>query len=291
MAALPPNTTQEDFYNDDSLQGRYQYVTLSDIINNFILMYTGDTMLIPSTIKRDIILFHAKRGLQEMNYDVHDEVKAVEIEINPDTLTLILPEDYVNLVRVSWIDDNGIFHPMVKNEDTRIAKSYLQDNEFELIFDSDGNVITASSNTYDQTSVGKKYTANSYSACEQYYGGRYGLDTSKANSNGWFTLNKRSGIMHFSSNVGSKIIVLEYISDGLEFGDPNDIVVHKFMEKALYLYIESEILSSMGNTQEYIIKRKRKQAHIEKMKTKSRLDGITFEDLMQVLKGRGKRIK
>lgn len=306
MAALPDGVTQEQFYgeatsgNRTDLQGGYQFVTLQDIVNNFLLMYAGDNMLIPSTMNRDIIIFHAKRGLQELNYDALRQIKAIEIEIDPDTLQLILPEDYVKYVRVSWIDDAGYFHPLITNEDTIIAESYLQDNDYNILFDNDGEVLRASQNTYDQTLIDNYYTqylffneaeANGYDVDLEYGNARYGMQTDKANFNGWFTVDKDTGIMKFTSNIGDKNIVIEYISDGLESSTLSDIRVHKFAEEALYAYIEYQILSRLTGVQEYIVRRKHKKAHMEKLKAKTRLNGLTYDDLFQVMRLRDKIIK
>jgi len=308
MAALPTGVTQEQFYGDASsgnredLQGGYQYVTLADIINNFILMNTGDDSLIPATISRDKIIFHAKRGLQELNYDALREILSIELEMNPDTLTLLLPEDYVNFVKVSWIDDAGFFHPLVRNDETIIAQAYLQDNLYNYLYDGDGNILKAAQNSYDQTEIAPNilnyvymndsfYGANYDHFYEDNLTGRFGMETSKANFNGWFTIDKRSGVMKFSSNVGSQTIVLEYISDGLESGDMADIKIHKFAEDALYRYIEWMILDNKYGIQEYVIRRKRKEYDVARRKAKMRLNGLTYEDILQAMRGKDKRIK
>jgi len=48
--------------------GSYEYISLNDIINNFIVAYIGAGKLI-SSAKRTDVMFHAKRGLQEFSYD------------------------------------------------------------------------------------------------------------------------------------------------------------------------------------------------------------------------------
>ncbi|WZE63595.1 virion structural protein [Maribacter phage Panino] len=290
MAALPNGTSQEDFYNDDTLHGNYQYVTIKDIVNNFMLTVVGDRNHI-QFIERDVVIFHAKRGLQELNYDSLKEIKAVEIDLN-DTLALILPEDYVKYVRVSWVDENGKFHTMVKNEETMIAKAYLQDNAYNILFDENGEVLEAQQNIYTDTfQQGTFSEEGSNCSGNGNMGGRYGLNPSLSNSNGWFNLDKRKGLMRFSSNVGSRTIVLEYISDGVEYNDISEIKIHKFAEKALMLYIESEILSVMDKIPEYVVKRKVKAAHVAKLKSKNRLSGLTYEELLQVMRGKQKRLK
>jgi len=297
MGALPTGVSQQDFYENpafEDLQGGYGYVTLADVVNNFELMYVGDNKLI-NNINRDIILFHAKRGLQEANFDILKEIKGIELDLS-ETLTLILPEDYVNYVRVSWVDRAGNFHPMVMNDDTKIAEAYLQDNDYNILFDESGNVLKAADNSYDQTNLPPQYRMyrvdnDGFDYSELRTSGRFGLNTAKANSNGWFTVDKPNGVMKFDSRVGTRIIVLEYISDGLESSDPSRVRVHKFAEEVMYTYIEWMILNSTMDIQEYIIKRKRKDYDVARRKAKMRLNGITFDDIMQVMRGKDKRIK
>ena len=70
---------QRKYYTNDGVNptdenwGSYQYVTLKDIVNNFELMYAGNHELINNE-NRFKILFHAKRGIQELNYDAFKEI-------------------------------------------------------------------------------------------------------------------------------------------------------------------------------------------------------------------------
>jgi len=50
---------------EDTNWGSYQYVSLNDIVNNFLLMYSGNHSLVNNT-DRYKVLFHAKRGIQEL---------------------------------------------------------------------------------------------------------------------------------------------------------------------------------------------------------------------------------
>lgn len=290
MPALPTGVTQEGYYGDSSLWGAYQFTTLQDIINNFLLMYTGDDVLIPGTINRDIVIFHAKRGLQELNYDALRRIKALELDIDPDTLQITVPEDFINYVRISWIDDAGKFHPLVTNEDTKISEAYLQDNTYAILFDESGNVLKASQNSYDETLIDDGFTEYTYDP-DDNVGARFGLNTRKANSNGWVTIDKPSGVIKFASVIGEKTIVMEYISDGLESSSLSDVKVHKFAEEALYAYIEWQILSRLRQIQEYVVRRKHKYFHTKRLQAKSRLGGLRYEDLYQELRGRDQILK
>ena len=97
---------------EDENWGSYQYVTLKDIVNNFMLMYAGNHSLINNE-ERYKVLFHAKRGVQELNYDAFKEIKALELNVS-DLLRFVLPSDYVNWVRISLYKD-GLLMPLTEN--------------------------------------------------------------------------------------------------------------------------------------------------------------------------------
>ena len=86
--------------------GQYRYISLTDIINNYMIAFVGEGKLIP-TCKRTDILFHAKRGIQEFSYDISRVEKIQEVEVG-NTLSIPFPQDYVNYVRLSRVDDAGI---------------------------------------------------------------------------------------------------------------------------------------------------------------------------------------
>jgi hypothetical protein len=123
----------------DANWGSYQYVSLYDIVNNFMLMYAGNHSLINNE-ERFKVLFHAKRAIQELNYDAFKEIKVLELSVD-DQLRYILPSDYVNWVRIS-IQRDGILYPLSENIQTNWSSAYLQDNTGQILFDQDGNALS-----------------------------------------------------------------------------------------------------------------------------------------------------
>ena len=138
--------TQYQYYENngnspqDANWGSYQYVSLYDIVNNFMLMYAGNGNLINNE-ERFKVLFHAKRAIQELNYDAFKEVKVLELNVN-DQLRYVLPSDYINWVRISVYKD-GILYPLTENIQVNHAQAYLQDNTGSILFDQDGNTLRA----------------------------------------------------------------------------------------------------------------------------------------------------
>ena len=101
-------TEAEKAYGDtvEDNYGSYEYIKLTDAIDNFMVGYVGDGKLIQNAKKSDV-LFFAKRSLQEFSYDTLKSIHSQELNI-PASLSVILPQDYVNYVRVSWIDQLGV---------------------------------------------------------------------------------------------------------------------------------------------------------------------------------------
>ena len=124
---------------EDKNWGSYQFISLTDIVNNFLLMYAGNHSLVNNE-ERYKVLFHAKRAIQELNYDAFKEIKVLELTV-PDNLRFILPSDYVNWVRVSLYKD-GWLRPLSENIQTLSSKAYLQDNTGRILFDQYGNALS-----------------------------------------------------------------------------------------------------------------------------------------------------
>ena len=90
---LLDGTTQSQYYNSSNSAnyGNYQFVTLENIINAFMSMYTGEGKIVQKVNRTDV-QFHAMRAIQELSYDVLLSFKSQEIEV-PNTLSMILPQD------------------------------------------------------------------------------------------------------------------------------------------------------------------------------------------------------
>jgi hypothetical protein len=133
------NTTQRSYYNDGD-HGSYQFTSLDDVINQFLIMYVGQDKIIPR-IKRTDVAFHAMRALQELSFDTFKSTKAQEIVL-PPTLQMILPHDYINYTQISWSDNSGIKHPLYSTNHTSNPFSILQDEDGSYDFSNDTELVT-----------------------------------------------------------------------------------------------------------------------------------------------------
>jgi len=289
-------STVEDNY------GSYSYISLNDIVNNFMVAYVGTGKLIGS-VKRTDVIFHAKRSLQEFSYDTLRSIKSQELTV-PHNLSVVLPQDYVNYVKLSWIDRHGIKHPIYPSNNLTIDpyELPLQDDLGVPIQDNFDSNIEATSITerrwddnnwlqvdsYEQNYY-NGYDYNNWGYQNAYYGRQYGLDPQYSNINGYFTMNDREGKISFSSNLVGMIIVLEYISDGLAYD--MDSRIPKLAEEAMYAYILHAIISTRINQPEYVVNRLKQEKNAKLRNAKIRLSNIKLEEFTQVLRGQSKWIK
>jgi hypothetical protein len=290
---------------EDANWGSYQYVSLYDIVNNFMLMYAGNHSLINNE-ERYRILFHAKRAIQELNYDAFKELKILELDVC-DTLRYVLPIDYVNWVRISLYKD-GVLRPLTENIQTNWSNAYLQDNNCRILFDHDGNILKPSTSTIDMQRIeGTKKSIylnqqSPYNNREGYcvdgdwyfdygIGAQYGLNTETANFNPTFKINKKAGVINFSSDMAGELCILEYVSDGMEGGDDSQISVNKLFEEYVYAYIQFAILNAKFGVQEYVVARARKRSSALLRNAKLRISNIHPGRLIQNIRGMDKWIK
>lgn len=305
----------------DANWGSYQYVSLFDIVNNFQLMYTGNHSLVNNE-ERYKVLFHAKRAIQELNYDAFKEIKALELSVC-DQLRYVLPSDYVNWVRIS-LYHNGVLMPLSENIQTLSAKAYLQDNDCNILFDQNGNILEPQFSNIDYERIkgtkksiylnqGHQFHGHEGYCCdgnwyfEHGIGARFGLNTETANRNPTFNIDKKAGVINFDSAIlgyvhnnnnndpnqhhSSATVILEYVCDGMENGNESAVSVNKLFEHYVYAYIRYEILNAKFGVQEYVVARARKEKQSLLRNAKIRISNIHPGRLLMNMRGMDKIIK
>jgi len=301
------NYGNEDAYGNivEENYGNYAYIKVSDLVTNFLVGYVGQGKIIQN-VKRTDVIFHTKRALQEFSYDTLPSIKSQEATI-PHNLSLPLPQDYVNYVKMSWIDQLGVKHiiyptTLTSNPDSLLPQDWqgtpIQDNFSE---DLDATSLTEArwATANDRLINGNLnlneinqgiYPGSWYGfGFEGFWGERYGLNPETSQRNGWFTLNHREGKMSFSSNLRDALIIFEYISDGLSYDQ--DMKVPKMAEEAIYSYVNHAVLSTKVNTPEYIVNRYKREKSAKLRNAKIRLSNIKLDEIVQVMRNKSKWIK
>ena len=284
-----------------AVPGYYSRVHLNDIINNFIVAYVGDDKIL-TKVPRYEVAFWAQRSVQEFSYDVFHAEKNLEIELS-STLQLSLPSDYVNYVKISYVDSNGNHRPIQNSKTIKANKAVAQDNDFKYIYDQDGNLTFSEiSETAKRFQSSERFLKNkdfedyydgiNDSDLPSAYGRRYGSEPERQNINGTYLLDLEAGKIYFDSSFSEgDLISIQYISDGLgNNGNFDNVLVPKLAEDAVYsnmLYNLSKLRPSAAGAAALY----KKEAASKMRNAKIRLSNLKLDELTQVLRGKSKWIK
>lgn len=300
-----------DGINNDNKYGDYRYIPLNEIIDSFNAAYVGEGKICEKVTLNDVN-FHAIRALQELSYDTLKCTKSWEITVQ-STLVAVMPIDYINYVKLSWSDGNGIqriIYPASKTSNARVATTANElpsgghttsgDDIVEVDPDSDGNQISATLAKFNQqadTDIGSTDADELNDEYGRLIGGRYGIDPQYAQANGSFYIDHDKGKFHFSSNLSGKTVIIEYISDGIANTSGNagidltNSMVPKLAEEAIYKHILYGVLSARKDTPGGLLGQLKRERFAETRKAKLRLSNIKLEELTQILRGSSKHIK
>ncbi len=281
-----------EYYSDEEKHGNYQFVSLEEIVNNFTQNYLGDDTLL-GYIPRSKVIYQAKQGIKEFTFGALSNVKVVELELG-DNLDIIKPYDYVDYVRISWVNKKtGKIMPMSVNRHIPLGIAHLQDNEAEILFDGNGDILKGTTaieaindilphNNNDSDNVSCGF--GGYGAFA--WGSRYridaiwNLDTAK-NFNGTFSIGEKR--IHFSSESEERIILLEYVSDGNDLVE-KDMKVAKFAEDALYDFIHNKLAQNSIRLPDYEKRRLKKAFDTSYRNARVRMLGIKGQEFLQIWK-------
>jgi hypothetical protein len=168
------------------------------------------------------------------------------------------------------------------------VNSQLYGNEIIFV---DLNTESNTWKNYRSHTPNNTTTDDDYEDDSRWYaeGRRYGIDPQHAQDNGSYYINDNTGLIHFSSALSEKTVVLDYLSDSL--GTDAEMKVHKFAEQAMYMCMAYAILSTRANVPEYIVQRFKKDKFAAVRQAKLRLSNLKLSELTQILRGKSKQIK
>jgi hypothetical protein len=146
------------------------FISLNDIINNFIISYTGPGKLIPDS-KRTEVVFHARRCLQEFAYETLKSQFTFDLDVIPPNAELEVPVDFVTVI--SLVVESG---PYTQVETNPGGEEYMYDYDSRKIIFNNGDagnpklVLTYLSNalTTDENAAIPKLAEEALYACMVY---------------------------------------------------------------------------------------------------------------------------
>lgn len=247
--------TPAQYFADDASWGGYQYITLKELVDD-MLADTTDTDSFLANTRRSQIVRQLKRGIRVVNRETQKMFHVAQLTVGPD-LYFALPQNFVDWIRVSVIDEHDRMQPLNVNNKINTAHGYLQNFEYEILFDFEGQLLTTD-------------MANAYQIPYVRHTIKTTKDTSLLSKYGDFKVNDDRGTIHFSSNLEDKDVVIEYMSDGLDLEnlEEKEIKIHKDLQDAIKWFAISEIVSTRKGVNQYDKTTTRNRYKSEKHKAK-----------------------
>lgn len=268
------------------------YVTLRQVINDYIITMDEDDF---ATHMSDAAIRNlALRGIREFGFDVSARVKSIKINIESNN-TAILPDDYVDIVKLGAVDDEGFLRVFRQNKNLNYSRKILQESGVDTTSTSisqDGPLNITSNETLnredDKTSTTNSSDPDSgdleFYIFENYLhqgglGRLYGAGGSYAP--GQYRINLDQNRIEIDTDGDATDVVLEYIADEARSTNP---VIHVYAEEALRCYIYYKSCERKSTVPAGEKKRARAEYYNERRKAKARLSNFSKQNALNTLR-------
>ena len=265
----------------------FDKVKLSQIIKDFILTLDGDDYA--ANVSDSAIRNFALRGIREIGFDLGKKIKSLKRTIQTND-TIVLPEDYVDLVKIGVVDESGIIRVFGQNKNINYSEKYQTDSSTAQSaagpLDIEANIVTDTEAS--KTATGNTASSNDesldYYVFENYlYQGGLGrlYGTGGGHLAGAYRVNLDQNRIEIEGNDGYSEVVIEYVADEARSTDPE---VHVYAEEALRAYMYYKIIERKSSVPANEKARARAEYYNERRKANARLSNFTKEEALKTIR-------
>ena len=262
------------------------FVSLRQIIDDFIITMDGDDYI--SNASDVAIRNIALRGIREFGFDVSSRVRSVKRTIQSNN-TVILPEDYVDLVKIGVVDSDGVLRVFGQNKNLNYSR---QDVTTYSDSDSAEGPLDLASNLIPNRTDSKTSTAGSSSGGSDFdfyifenylfqggIGRIYG--TGGGHLAGEYRINLDQNRIEIDTESNFVEVVLEYIADEARSTNP---VIHVYAEEAIRSYMYYKLCERKSTVPANEKARARAEYYNERRKAKARLSNFSKDEALKTIR-------
>jgi len=268
-------------------------VKLSQIINDFIITSDGDDYV--NNVSDAAIRNFALRGIREIGFDLGKKVKSIKRTIDTSTDTVALPDDFVDLLKVGIVGDDGMVHVLNNNKHINYSKRITQEDDgtnTTSTSDSDDGPLNIDPNLILDREASKSSTTGATENSDDYdfylfenylhqggLGRLYGVGGGYAV--GEYRLNLDDNRIEIKMESSGSEVVLEYIADEARSTDPE---VHVYAEEALRCYMYYKAVERKSSVPANEKARARAEFYNERRKANARLSNFTKQEALATIR-------
>lgn len=265
------------------------YTTLRQVIDDFMITMDGDDYI--SNVSDAAIRNIALRGIREFGFDVTPKVKSIKRSIESNN-TITLPDDYVDIVKIGAVDNDGILRVFGENKNINYSRRMetSADDSISRTSDFDAGPLNIPANSIGDRVDDKAATSDESTNEYDYYifenyifqggiGRLYGLGG--GNLRGEYRINLDQNRIEVDTNSDFSDVVLEYVADEARSSNP---VIHVYAEEALRTYIYYKLCERKSTVPANEKARARAEYYNERRKAKSRLSNFTKDEALKTIR-------
>ena len=274
----------------------FNYISLREMLVDYKITMDEDDYA--SSASDYAIRNFALRGIREFGFDVQPRVRSIKRSVHTSNNTITLPDDFVDIVKLGVVDNNGVVRAFAENKNINISQALVDPSSTSESSDVGGDNFTNTGNRRvlsdnnindredDQTSTisdGNNDDLDWYVFENYLYQGGlgrlYGLGGGKLRGN--YRINYDQNRIEIDSEAGVTEVVLEYISDAARSSDP---VVHVYAEEALRAYVYYKIVERKSSVPAGEKQRARAEYYNERRKARIRLSNFSKEQALNTIR-------
>jgi len=289
-------------YNDVSQSGM-NYVTLKQVIDDFIITLDGDDYV--SNASDAAIRNFALRGIRELGFDVSKRIKSLKLTVDSSTQSVALPDDYVDAIKVAIVGGDGLLRVLGANKNVNYSSRYELDSSGVATVetsDSEEGPLDIEANLVRDIEPSKSATGGGGGGStdealsgfdsfifrnyvyENNVGRLYGVGGGQLV--GDYRINLADNRIELEVNDTVSEVVIEYIADEARSTNP---VVHVYLEEALRSYIYYKLCERKSSVPANEKARARAEYYNERRKANARMSNFTKEEALKTIRSNYKQ--
>jgi hypothetical protein len=262
------------------------FVSLRQLIDDFIVTMDSDDYI--SNVSDTAIRNIALRGIREFGFDVSSRVRSIKRTIQSNN-TVILPEDYVDLVKIGIVDNDGVVRVLGQNKNLNYSRKLTSSASTTDSADGPLNISSSliKNREDDKTSTTNDNGSDSdldYFIFENYLyqggiGRLYGLGG--GHLAGEYRINLDQNRIEIDTDSDTSELVLEYIADEARSTNP---VIHVYAEEALRSYMYYKLCERKSTVPANEKARARREYYNDRRLAKARLSNFSKHEALKTIR-------
>lgn len=267
------------------------YVTLRQVLDDYKITMDGDDFV--STASDAALRNIAMRGIREIGFDAGRKVKSIKLPVVTATDTVVLPDDFVDLIKIGGVGSDGLVYVFGSNKninysqkDPAGAATYANSKNdpfyrTEAPVNQLSDVEDSKTATSGMTEIAGNYDSHLF---RNYLygtevGSLYGIGGGQYT--GEYRLNLDQNRIELNTNSDVTEVVMEYVADEARSTNP---MVHVYCEEALRCYIYYKLCERKTSVHAGEKARARTEYYNELRKAKARMNNFTKEEALKTIR-------